>query len=373
MTKDAPCLESLTVDVEGASLETSFPLDLFNGRTPQLRHVSIERIRPAWSLSLLRNLHTLMISTVRCQEPISKVLDVLEQMPVLQRLELWHSLPDYTAQPISVDSNQRCVALRSLSQLIITDSANEVAYLMSHLDLPEGVISHFALLRCFYFKKEFQDSFIAFAIKAYETLNVNPRPRGLELVIRPDTIKFKVTFGRPDIVYTFSNDRPFTFEFDYEPPYRNERLWLAMINIISLLDLRFLNIVCEVPVDFSWASLFESLKNLKSVEIAFHSTMKSFIAAYNAAGALEEAGPHRYDPDAIPLSSLHSLSLKFIKFHDDSLLLDELIDLLTMRDKRGYRLPLLKFSKLWSWKDDELSLFEVWVAKLSPLVEELEH
>ena len=121
-----------------------------------------------------------------------------------------------------------------------------------------------------------------------------------------------------------SNDCPFIFIFDYEPLYRNQHLLSAMTNIIPLLDLRFLKIVCKFPVDFSWASLFESLRNLECVEIVFHSTMKPFIAAFNPASALKEAGPHHYDLDAnsIPLPSLHSLSLKFglIEFDDDSIL-----------------------------------------------------
>ena len=156
-------------------------------------------------------------------------------MPALQRLELRDSLPDCTAQLISAIPNQRRVALRSLSQLVITDSANDVAYLMSHLDLPEGVTSNFNLFRCFCLNKELQDTFIAFAIKTFENLTVDPRPEGLHLNIRSDTIIFKVTFGRPCIIPTMP-DSPFVFIFDYKPPYRNTRLWSAMINIIPLLD-----------------------------------------------------------------------------------------------------------------------------------------
>ena len=148
---------------------------------------------------------------------------------------------------------------------------------------------------------------------------------------------FRVTFGHPGIIDTISNDCPFTFKFGYKPPYRNPSLWSAMMSIIPLLDHRFLTIVCKEPVDFSWTSLFESLKNLECVEIVFHSAILPFIAAYNATGALEEAGPHHYDPDANPilLPLLHLLSLESIEFDDDSLL-DELIDLLTMHNKRGY-------------------------------------
>jgi len=372
ITKDAPCLESLMVHLVDAT-DTSFP-DLFNSQTPHLCHVMIWGIRSVWSLSLLRNLHTLVIiSTTGCQELISKVLDVLEQMPAFQILKLHYSLPKYTRQHISAHTNPRRVALRSLSQLNIGEIANSAAYFMSHLDLPEGVISNIDLSRCSYLYKESQDTLIAFAIKTYRNLTMDPRPRGLELNIELYWITFRVTFGHPGIIDTISNDCPFTFKFGYKPPYRNPHLWSAMINTIPLLDIHFLNIVCNELVDFSWKSLFESLRNLECVEIVFQSAMTPFIAAYNATRALEETGPHRYDPDAnpIPLPSLHSLSLKSIKFDDDSLL-DELIDLLTMRDKHGYRLPLLTVPKPRKSQDNELRLFEVWVAELSPLVEKLE-
>jgi len=142
-----------------------------------------------------------------------------------------------------------------------------------------------------------------------------------------------------------------------------------MRDIIPLLDLRFLNIVCYEPEDLSWAGLFASLRNLKSVELQYHPTVQSFIAALNAAGAPEETGPQRYDQDAnpIPLPSLNSLSLEFIEFEDDNLL-DELIDLLIVRDKRGYRLPVLCIYKLPGWLPHST---DRWVAKLSPLVDKL--
>jgi len=171
---------------------------------------------------------------------ISQVLDVLEQMPALQTLKLWFSLPDCGAQLISAAPNQRRVALRSLSQLVIWDSADGVAYLMSHLDLPEGVISHFKLYGCFDLNSEFQDTLIALVIKTYKNLAVDPRPRGLKLIIQPYHIIFKATFGRPGIIYTVSNDCPFIFEFDYNPPHRprNLCLWSAMIStILSLISI----------------------------------------------------------------------------------------------------------------------------------------
>ena len=162
-----------------------------------------------------------------------------------------------------------------------------------------------------------------------------------------------------------SNDCPFIFKFNYEPPYRNGHLWSAMINIIPLLDLCFLNIaVCNEPKDFLWRSLFEGIGNFKCVEVAFHSALKLFIAAYNATSAPEEAGSHHYDQDAntIPFPLLHSLSLDSI---DDNSLLDELIDILTMHDKHGYRLTILSISK-------KPHLPNEWVAKLSLLVDKLE-
>ena len=133
-------------------------------------------------------------------------------------------------------------------------------------------------------------------------------------------------------------------------------------------------------MDFSWTSLFESLRNLECVEIAFHSTMKSFIAAYSATGALKEAGPHHYDSDAnsIPLPPLHSLLLEFkIDEFDDDSILDELIDILTMRDKHGHRLPVLSISEksrqIWKpWQTRKSHLPDGWAAKLGPLVDKLE-
>jgi len=108
--------------------------------------------------------------------------------------------------------------------------------------------------------------------------------------------------------------------------------------------------------------------------------MKSFIAAYSATGALKEAGPHHYDSDAnsIPLPPLHSLLLEFkIDEFDDDSILDELFDILTMRNKRGHRLPVLSISENpWQVrKPRQAKRWDIpngWVAKLSPLVDKLE-
>ena len=109
------------------------------------------------------------------------------------------------------------------------------------------------------------------------------------------------------------------------------------------------------------------------MEIAFHSAIWPFIATNNAVGAPKEAGPHCYDSNVNPflLPSLHSLSLKFefVDFVHNSIL-DKLIDMLTMRDKHGHRLPVLSISeKSWGTKSH---LPDEWVAKLSPLVDKLE-
>ena len=108
--------------------------------------------------------------------------------------------------------------------------------------------------------------------------------------------------------------------------------------------------------------------------------MKPLVAAYSAAGVLKKAGPHHYDLDAnpIPLPPLHSLSLELelIEF-DDSSILDELINILTMRDKHGHRLPVLSISKKpWQtgtpWQIRKPHIPDGWAAKLRPLVDKLD-
>jgi len=374
-TRSAPCLEFIRIENWNIAIDAiaSLPVHLFNDQTPQLRHVYLSQVQSPWSLSLLRNLHSLTIHATGCRDESSslhQVLDVLEQMPALRRLVLsYYSIPKYTGERISAVTNPRRVALRSLSQLVITGSANDVPYFMSHLDLPKGVISHFDLSECDDFNEEFRDALIAFVLKIYENLNVDPRPRGLRIVMQGYEITFEVIFGRPSTQSMVSSDYcPCIIQFED----RITHIWYAMRNAIPLLDLRFLSIDCNKPEDFSWASLIPSLRNLEYVEIQFHSTAKSFIAALNTAGTPEEAGPHRYDHDAnaIPLPSLYSLSLYSIEYDDDSLL-DELIDLLTMHDKRGYRLPVLRIREPWVWRSKKVLLPDRWVAKLSPLVDEL--
>jgi len=65
-------------------------------------------------------------------------------MPALQTLKIWFSYGTVVHNS-SLLPNQRRVALRSLSQLVIWDLLMVLPILMSHLDLPEGVISHFKL------------------------------------------------------------------------------------------------------------------------------------------------------------------------------------------------------------------------------------
>jgi len=140
MMRDAPCLKVLNINVEGTSSGICLPVDLFNGQTPWLRHVAIWGFWSPWSLLLLRNLCTLTIHVPylkkNIQEPPSEVLDVLEWMPALKKLNLYYSLPSCTAQLIPAGPNPRRVVLRSLSELVIMGLANDAAYFISHLDLP---------------------------------------------------------------------------------------------------------------------------------------------------------------------------------------------------------------------------------------------
>ncbi|EIW58221.1 uncharacterized protein TRAVEDRAFT_47389 [Trametes versicolor FP-101664 SS1] len=127
-----------------ASLLPAPPLssDIFSGQTPKLRHLQIHRIAVDWSNPLFCNtLKTLIIHTVYDNAPslgeFSQLLDALEAMPQLERLQLNESIPRLPDDTTQLSHHvQRTISLQHLRHIELFSDAIDSANLLRHISAP---------------------------------------------------------------------------------------------------------------------------------------------------------------------------------------------------------------------------------------------
>jgi hypothetical protein len=216
---------------------------------------------------------------------------------------------------------------------------------------------------------ELQDFFNALIINRYKNLAMDLKPKTLRLFMNESKIMCLVSFNCLQRVLEAPVDadiRRLMFAADRTPLYDSQLLWSIMWEAIPRLGLRGLMVHCtDLAVEFSWTSVFRCLHDLEWVELMYAAATVPFVAALKAAGAPKEPG-NGQDTDSIVLPSLRSLSLLRIKFEDDNHF-DDLINCLTIRNQRGYRLRRLYLSRSWDYMDH----LDKWREVLSPLVDEL--
>ncbi|KAI0032132.1 hypothetical protein K488DRAFT_86166 [Vararia minispora EC-137] len=147
LTSAALVLETLSLR---ASSDAALPSNLFENRTPALRHLSITGMRLHWDSFSFRNLHSL---TVRMVSPWplpigmngpqtlgggpthERLLSILAQMPALRSLSLLNCLPYHTEH---LPDDHSIVELRDLHHLSLGGSGLQCLNVMQSLSFSDS-------------------------------------------------------------------------------------------------------------------------------------------------------------------------------------------------------------------------------------------
>ncbi|TFY62478.1 hypothetical protein EVG20_g6691 [Dentipellis fragilis] len=138
LLQPAPLLEELLLDylIPGVG---NLPGNLFDGQAPRLKHLQLlyfmlDPLPP----SVFNNLTSFLL--VSSREETSLVLDALDTMPLLERLDLTFGLEEPIEESTLMDfQRRRKVPLVHLSELRIVSNYSHIFKLMDALDMPSQI------------------------------------------------------------------------------------------------------------------------------------------------------------------------------------------------------------------------------------------
>lgn len=139
----APVLASLSLSARGkASANTAtlsrIPHTLFDRQTPKLIRLELDNCPISWGSSLLKCLrHLKLLCLTEAERPnLHSWLDAMNELTQLESLVIHSSTPVAPRMIATMPEPVQMVALPSLTQLHLSDSASDCALTLSHLVLP---------------------------------------------------------------------------------------------------------------------------------------------------------------------------------------------------------------------------------------------
>ena len=169
--------------------------------------------------------------------------------------------------------------------LFIVDLADDIAYLVPHLDLSAGIKFSLRLRQSCSLNAELQEVLIASVIKRCRNLTVDPEPQASELL--STHISRRLNFWQHLTIETPCSRIPARvscrpiFECGHIPRNSSPYFWSTLREINLHLDLRGLLVIGDGPTESSWKSALPGLRNLQWVRFMYATTVKSFVAAPN--------------------------------------------------------------------------------------------
>jgi len=138
LVSPAPALESLSLSQTYGFWYPIIPNNIFNGTTPSLTSLKLERYIISWKSPLLKGLQTLEILDLsdlveEGRPELNDWLDALNEMPQLKELSLQFATP---VAPLDDPLISRTVTLPSLTYFYIDAPANDCGLAFAHLVLP---------------------------------------------------------------------------------------------------------------------------------------------------------------------------------------------------------------------------------------------
>ncbi|KAG7444915.1 uncharacterized protein BT62DRAFT_994944 [Guyanagaster necrorhizus] len=385
ITKRAPfltklCISQVYIRYHEVEEKIVLPDNFLDGQAPRLRHLDLNRCQVHWDSALMQNLTYLKIVEPGDFRPtISQLVDVLEQVPWLETLDLEHALPIVSETTKTLPSPSHIISLLHLSQICLTSTVLESANLLNHIDFPstatmrlilngtKGTGADFSsLVPTISKSRTFVD------ISSDKTLKGAPFKVLSLTSVYPNDVRFSA--------YTISNS--FANCVQFAPPAlelqlswrpdsfgTKEQVTQTICRALPLAQLRVLR-VFDPECDFkhtTWIDLFGSLPKLQKIELA--GATKIFTRALS-----EIRPPSVVDadqgynlrkkgqtPDSVYFPRLRSLILTGADFAD---LVDMFLDMLMVRAECGTEVQELSL-------EDCAHLYEEDVGHLEEVVVEL--
>ncbi|KAH9043540.1 hypothetical protein EDB83DRAFT_2677433 [Lactarius deliciosus] len=135
----APTLEFFSLSNDGVIPSRVFVLDtLFDGTTPRLSHLQLQKCDISWKSPLLKGLKYLEIDVPSrdARPSLTDWLDALDEMPQLKMLDLHSASPIAPPGALLSSGIERTITLASLAQLSISGSVRDCGLALAHLLLP---------------------------------------------------------------------------------------------------------------------------------------------------------------------------------------------------------------------------------------------
>ena len=143
LTLPAPALESLSLSARGKSSTNTatlsrIPHTLFDRTTPKLIRLELDSCPISWSSTLLKGLrHLQLLCLTEAERPnLQCWLDAMNELSQLESLVVHSATPIAPRIIATIPEPVQVVTLPCLTQLHLSDSANDCALALSHLVLP---------------------------------------------------------------------------------------------------------------------------------------------------------------------------------------------------------------------------------------------
>ncbi|KAK0446779.1 hypothetical protein EV421DRAFT_1734027 [Armillaria borealis] len=377
ITKRAPFLNKLCISQVYSRYNENeeriaLPYNFFDGQAPRLRHLDLRRCQVHWDSGLMQNLTYLRIVEPGDFRPTtSQLVDLLEQMPYLETLDLDHALPIVSETTKTLPSPSHVISLPRLSQIHLVSSVLETANLLNRIDFPstatmrlildgtKGTGTDFSSLIPTISKSRTFASDNALTSAPFKALSLTS-PYHTNIHFAAYTVTN--TFASPLEIVAPALELHLSWRSD--SPGTKEQVAQTICQALPLAQLRVLRIF-DPECDFkhtTWVDLFGSLPKLKKIEFSGSGTPKAFTKALSEIKPPPVDADQSYNlrrkkqiPDSVYFPRLRSLVYSGTDFAD---LLDMFLDMLMVRAECGTEVRDLSLTSCSHLYEEEVELIE---------------
>ncbi|PBK72396.1 hypothetical protein ARMSODRAFT_1002507 [Armillaria solidipes] len=377
ITKRAPFLNKLCISQVYSRYNENeeriaLPYNFFDGQAPRLRHLDLRRCQVHWDSGLMQNLTYLRIVEPGDFRPTtSQLVDLLEQMPYLETLDLDHALPIVSETTKTLPSPSHVISLPRLSQIHLVSSVLETANLLNRIDFPstatmrlildgtKGTGTDFSSLIPTISKSRTFASENALTSAPFKALSLTS-PYHTNIHFAAYTVTS--TFASPMEIVAPALELHLSWRSDSSGT--KEQVAQTICQALPLAQLRVLR-VFDPECDFkhtTWVDLFGSLPKLKKIEFSGSGTTEAFTKALSEIKPLPVDADQSYNlrrkkqiPDSVYFPRLRSLVYSGTDFAD---LLDMFLDMLMVRAECGTEVRDLSLTSCSHLYEEEVELIE---------------
>ncbi|TFK39789.1 hypothetical protein BDQ12DRAFT_628705 [Crucibulum laeve] len=283
LSNPAPILECLVLAAlrndYGMDENLVIPENLLQGDAPRLRSLDLSFCDIKWNSPLLKGLTSLRINhtSVDARPSMSELLDVMEQLPDLQKLDLSQCLP-LTGDNAPTGAPDRIISLSYLSLLSVSATVPESENFLRRIALPPNTTVKLVCKATAATNNKFSGILSIFASAKRLPSNGNAHPRlpirSLQISCRHSSAVLVKAW--PDVISDISSVRPAPIDLTLHA-FDSTKTYSILADIYQTLPLEQLRILCVNDANFdfdaeSWVKTFGRLRHLDTIQISGYST-----------------------------------------------------------------------------------------------------